>query len=183
VTPDRLPADGSLHQPDQRSCGPSALVVARLLLDERYADSVLPGGAVLFRSEVLDLHQRVTRPVLAGRLQLPWPRALGTPPWAVARDLSLLPPPTRSRARLVLRRRSAYDRVGAALRRGRPVPLYVGSRWLPRHVVLVVGTLGDGLQLYDPAAGRVVEETRAAFETRRLRLSGWDRPWIAVLPV
>jgi hypothetical protein len=82
----------------------------------------------------------------------------------------------------VLRRRPAYDRVAAAVRRGRPVPLYVGSRWLPRHVVLVVGALDDGLQVYDPAAGRVVEVTRAAFETSLLRLSGWDRPWVAVRP-
>jgi hypothetical protein len=182
VTPDLLPSDGSLHQPDQRSCGPSSLVVARLLLDKEYADSVLPGGADRFRSEVLSLHRAVTRPVLAGRLQLPWPRALGTPPWAVAGELSALPPPVRCRARLVLRRGAAYDRVLAGVRSGRPVPLYVGSRWLPRHVVLVVGARDDGLDVYDPAAGRVVAVTREAFTGAGLGLSGWGKPWFIVTP-
>lgn len=182
MTPDALPSDGSLRQPDQRSCGPSSLVVARLLLDERYAGSVLPGGSSRFRDEVLGLHRRVTRPVLAGRLQLPWPRALGTPPWAVARELSTIPPPAASRARLVLRRGPAYERVESALRGGRPVPVYVGSRWLPRHVVLAVGARDEGLDVYDPAAGRLVAVSRGAFTTSRLRLSGWDRAWFVVLP-
>ena len=68
---------------------------------------------------------------------------------------------------------------------GRPVPAYVGSRWLPRHVVLFlgpVGSTGDRLRCYDPATGRVVEVGREAFVQHRLGLSGWDRPWLVVLP-
>src|SRR4029453_17690952 len=75
-----------LAQPDQRSCGATALVVARMLLDRDYADLLavgrppVPGLAVpgslasRFRDEVLALHRRVTGPVdPTGRLQLPWP--------------------------------------------------------------------------------------------------------------
>ena len=77
---------GGLRQPDQRSCGAACLVVARMLLDPAYADL----AARAFRPEVLGMHGRVTGPVDArGALQVPWPRALGTPPWAVARQLSL----------------------------------------------------------------------------------------------
>lgn len=182
MTPDLLPSDGSLRQPDQRSCGPSSLVVARMLLDEGYAEAVRRGGQAGFRSAVLDLHRALTRPVLAGRLQLPWPRAWGTPPWAVARELSSLPPPQRHRTRLVLHRDAAYARVVVAVGAARPVALYVGNRWLPRHVVLVVGIRDDGLEVYDPAAGRVVAVPRTAFLAARLRLSGWDRAWFVVLP-
>ncbi len=90
-----------LVQPDERSCGAAVLVVARALLDRGYAELlvsgrhpgtgfVLPGSlADRFRHETLAMHARVTGLVdAAGRLQVPWPRALGTPPWAVARQLS-----------------------------------------------------------------------------------------------
>ena len=175
---------GSLRQPDQRSCGASALVVARMVLDPAYADGV---DAQRFRREVLDLHRRVTRPVdAAGRLQLPWPRALGTPPWAVARQLSSTGavdlPPLRYRWRLVLDRATAYDRVLAAVRAGRPVALYVGNRWLPRHVVLAIGAREDALEVYDPASGRRESVPRDAFVAARLGLSGWGRPWFVVAP-
>jgi hypothetical protein len=184
---DALPDDGSLRQPDQRSCAPSALVVARILLDDEYAGLVLPGSSSRFRDEVLALHRRVTRPVdTSGRLQVPWPRALGTPPWAVARQLSALGsadrPPVRYRTRLALGRAAAYGRVVAGLASGRPVVLYVGSRWLPRHVVLAVAARADGLAVYDPAPGRCVTVSREAFVEARLGLSGWDRPWFVVLP-
>ncbi len=62
------------------------------------------------------------------------------------------------------------------------MPLYVGSRWLPRHVVLVTATTGDGLRVYDPAQGKVVTVSRGAFVDAKLGLSGWDRPWFTILP-
>jgi len=188
-----------LVQPDRRSCGAGVLVVARMLLDSGYAELVATGrhpvtGFVLpgaladrFRHEVLAMHRRVTGPVdAAGRLQLPWPRALGTPPWAVARQLSATgrPPVRHSVITVGAGRDAVFDRVVAAAAAGRPVPVYVGNRWAPRHVVLVVGVAPgreDRLRCYDPARGRVVEVEREAFVRGRLGLAGWDRPWGAVL--
>lgn len=186
-----------LRQPDQRSCGASVLVVARMLLDDAYAGFVaggrhggtgfaLPGTmAARFRHEVLDMHRRVTGCVdVSGHLQAPWPRALGTPPWAVARQLSGTGsedhPARRHTAHLVTDRAAAYDRLVAATTGRRPVPLFVGSRWLPRHVVLVLGEAGTGLRCYEPARGRLCDVTRDDFVAARLGLAGWDRPWFIV---
>ena len=71
-----------LVQPDQRSCGAAVLVVARMLADHGYGREVAAAESVTarFREEVLATHRRVTAPVEGGRLQVPWPRALGTPP-------------------------------------------------------------------------------------------------------
>jgi hypothetical protein len=224
-----------LVQPDHRSCGAAVLVVARALLDQGYAELLvsgrhpgtglaLPGSlADRFRHEALAMHARVTGPVdAAGRLQVPWPRALGTPPWAVARQLSAtggsaaaggsvasggsaasggavaaggsggavavgggLP---RVRHRVVPAwpdRGALLDRIVAATAEGRPVPVYVGNRWAPRHVVLFLGGSagrGDGLRCYDPARGWVVDVDRRAFVRGRLGLGRWDQPWFAVLP-
>jgi len=194
VLPERL------VQPDRRSCGASVLVAARMLLDRGYADLVTTGrhpvtGFSLpgtlpdrFRSEVLGMHRRVTGLVdVDGRLQLPWPRALGTPPWAVARQLSATGRPGVGQAVVPVHggRGEVFDRIAAEVATGRPVPVYVGNRVAPRHVVLFVdlppGRV-DRLLCYDPACGRVVEVEREAFVRGRLRLAGWDRPWFAVLP-
>lgn len=168
-------------QPDQRSCGATALVMARFLADPEYAARVAAPEA--FRTEVLALHRRVTSSVdAAGRIQLPWPRLLGTPPWAVARHLSATTG-TAYRVRHALWHRDAvFDRVVAAVAAGHPVALYVGNAWLPRHVVLAQGTLDRALRVYEPAGGRLVDVTRDAFAAGSLGLAGWDRPWFMVVP-
>jgi hypothetical protein len=190
-----------LGQPDQRSCGAAVLVVARMLLDRDYAELLASGrhpvtGSALpgplpdrFGHEVLAMHARVTGPVDAtGHLQVPWPRALGTPPWAVARELSALSgldvPARRYGWHLArLRPGTAFDRAAAGVDAGRPVGLYVGSTWLPRHVVLAVARASpDSLWIYDPGRGARVEVTRAAVESGALTFGRWDRLWFDVSP-
>jgi hypothetical protein len=177
-----------LRQPDRRSCGAAVLVLARMWRDPDLAARVLAHGD--FAARVLATHREVTGPRDAsGRAQLPWPRALGTPPWAVARHLPPGPgrPGASHRARLVLpwRRGRRWDDLVVALASGHPVPVYVGNRLLPRHVVLAL-PLPDGpagsVEAYEPSAGQVVTVTREAFLAGRLRLGGWRTPWFVVLP-
>ena len=148
-----------LPQPDQRSCGPAAMVVARAQADPSFAD----GLAGRFAVEVLAAHRRLTRRRLHGRLQVPWPRALGTPPWALARELTALTG-TRHRAHLV---RWSHDVEPG------PGALYVGDRWLPRHVLLVLG--GDPPRCYNPAGGRVLPLDSPT-------LTSWRTRWFVVTP-
>jgi hypothetical protein len=166
-----------LAQPDRRSCGAAVLVVARMLHDPAYADLVEDR----FADEVLDTHRRTTGPVdAAGALQLPWPRALGTPPWAVARQMTATSG-VRYRSRVVRpwRRQAELDRIVRAAADGHPVPVYVGSRRLPRHVVLV---LDEELRVYEPSAGRRVRMRVGDFVDGELELASWSRPWFSVLP-
>jgi hypothetical protein len=174
-------------QPDQRSCGAATLVVARSIADPAYADRLADGvpgatGTVQdrFAVEVLATHRRTTRAVSAsGTAQVPWPRHFGTPPWAVAHELEAITGiGWRTLAVTPWDRRDALSAVRAAARL-RPVPLYVGSRWLPRHVVLV---LDEDLRTYEPSSGRVVTFAAERFTKARLDLAGWSSPWFAVLP-
>ena len=57
--------------------------------------------------------------------------------------------------------------------------MFVGSRWIPRHVVLV---LDADLRVYEPSSGRVVTITADDFVQARLSLAGWSNPWFSVLP-
>jgi len=170
-----------LTQPDQRSCGPSSLVAAHMLLDPAYAATQNPKA---FAGSVLALHRQLTAPSFGGRAQLPWPRALGTPPWAVAHAMSSYAgTPYRTRVVRWGKRAKDFDALHAAVTAGRPCPMYVGDGWLPRHVVLAVAPTASGVQVYNPARGTVGEVTREAFEAGDLRSIGsWRRPWFAVVP-
>jgi hypothetical protein len=173
-----LDAVRGLSQPDQRSCGPSSLVAARMLVDPVYAATMNPHA---FAAEVLTLHREVTS---ASGSRIPWPRALGTPPWAVARAMSTYAGvpysttvvPFHDRGKLV-------TRMQAALSAGLPVPFFIGSRWLPRHVVLAVADLPDGVTVYNPANGRLVPMTASDFAASKLTtLGSWTKPWFVILP-
>jgi len=179
----------NLAQPDQRSCGSSSLVAARMLLDPSYAERVLAlDRSSGFATEALTMHRRVTGLVDArGAPQIPWPRVIGTPPWAVARQMSALSgpdlPAVDHDTHLVLGDRDGIvSRMSEACDAGRPVPFYVGDRWLPRHVVLAVGTTPDGLRVYNPAPGAVTAVRTRDFLASSLPFGRWTRPWFVVLP-
>lgn len=151
------------RQPDRRTCGPSVLVVAQELATGR------PGPWTDFEPRVLAMHRRVNRW---------WPRALGTTPRAVARELG-----DRRVAWVRTSPGAGFDRALAAVRAGELVPMYVGSRWLPRHVVLALGeSASGGLRCYEPSRGHVVDVDRAEVTRRRLRLAGWAYLWCVVTP-
>jgi hypothetical protein len=82
------------------------------------------------------------------------------------------------------RRNQAYDRVLAGLQTGLPVPLYVGSGLLPRHVVLLLDEGEAGaVDVYNPARGRLTTMSRDAFVARKLGLGSWHVPWFTVTPL
>ena len=176
-----------LRQPDPTTCGSCCAVRARMVLDDGYDAWVRadPGGT-RFREEGLAAHRRTNRAVDArGRLQLPWPPALGTWPWALAREVTAVSGlPHVVRPVLPWRREAAYGDVRLAVTDGHPVPVYVGNALSARHVVLALpgGRGAEELAVYDPASGEDVRLPRSAWERAMLRLSGWDRPWFLVLP-
>jgi hypothetical protein len=168
-----------LSQPDRRSCGAASLVMARRLVRPAYA--ALVGDQAVFAHETSTLHRRVTSLAdTTGAWQVPWPRALGTPPWAVARELGIL-----TGRPYAVRQVRLGRRVWPLLERAtpqQPVAVFVGDRFLPRHVVLVTGTEAGGARTYEPSAGVDVVVSSGRWERGDLALAGWDRPWLVVSP-
>ncbi|WP_435770740.1 hypothetical protein [Nocardioides sp. SYSU DS0651] len=164
------PAD--LRQPDRRTCGAATALAARAILEGwRPVDPP---------SEILAEHRRLTSVGSArGRLQLPWLRALGTPPWALVNLMRSLTGmgiatvsarPRPAIAYLVLREQLS----------DRPVVVYLGNRWLPRHVVLAVGSTPEGIEVFDPAAGRIVQVDEERWTRHRVGVAGWSHFWFVV---
>jgi hypothetical protein len=149
------------------------LVVALAVGDEAYAGRVAPR----WDAEVLGMHRRTTSLAdAAGRTQLPWPRLLGTPPWSFARARSAM-----TGRRHVVRRRTLAGLL-SSIEEGVPVGLYVGSRWLPRHVVLALSATDTHVHVYDPARGAVVPLPLEDLRRGRVDVGGWTRWWWAVVP-
>ncbi|HWJ80660.1 MAG TPA: hypothetical protein VNS55_00380 [Nocardioides sp.] len=172
------PADvdpAALRQPDRVSCGPTTVVAARMLLDPAWRPADVP-------AEVLAAHRALTGLTgPTGRTQLPWPTALGTPPWAIAGVLSDL---TGARVRSSLARwraPAAYDDLLQRVAQ-RPVAVYIGSTWLPRHVVLAFDAAPDGssVRVLDPARGRLVDVAADRWRTQQVDVAGWSALWFVV---
>jgi hypothetical protein len=195
--------DTGPRQQSSVTCGSACLTVARMLVDPAFAhwvatgEGVRPGSpagtspAERFAGYERIVHRR-TNTLALGRegVNLPWPRMLGTPPWGAKRELELGAAGMGARyavtslrsmtqARLV----QAFERLNAVVSDGMPGLLYVGSRTLPRHVLLILpGNGDDRLDVYDPADGSVRARSVRSFASHRLALSGWDVPWFVVAP-
>ncbi|WP_322936903.1 hypothetical protein [Nocardioides bizhenqiangii] len=171
------PADlrpAALKQPDARSCGAASVVAARVLLTSWRPDD--PGTAI--RSE----HRRLTSSHShRERFQVPWPRRLGTPPWAVANALTALTGERIATVNARPRPGLGYDVLVEQVRT-RPVGVYVGNRWLPRHVVLAIAAADDGaaVRVFDPARGDLVAVPRERWQTHRVGAGRWSHLWFVL---
>ena len=138
------------------------------------------------------LKRRSTATALFG---LPWPAALGTPPWGAARvarfpGVAFHHQPVDDTDRVHLGR--VLDAVELALAAGVPVPLYSGGDssggWAtatPRHVVLAVGRGPGGLRVFEPGHGRLHTVSRRALATGgtpQPGLGGWPHLAWLLLP-
>lgn len=185
------------------TCGSACLTVARMLVNPEFAHWIVTGegpradapeGAsekARFAAYERIVMSRTNR-LYAGdhRLNLPWPRALGTPPWGARKELEFGASRRGTdyelrtfRGERTVGLRAAHDRLVQVVAAGEPALLYVGNALMPRHVTLVLPGDGDRvLDVYDPATGVVGQLDVDSFAERRLRISGWDVPWVAVQP-
>ncbi|MDQ1733409.1 MAG: hypothetical protein QOK10_3568 [Pseudonocardiales bacterium] len=194
----------TLRQPDATTCGSAALVLARMLADGQLSRQILgvrsawgtdsDGVQARFAAEVLMTHGRTNRVRdCAGRLQIPWPRALGTLPSAAARYLGGgsipgEPVPFASPYKVSVvdpsHRERAFQRLIASAGDGYPCPVYVGDGYSPRHVVLALPGSADGrIRYYEPSAGTLQNWDLALFTGPDFTVAGWPQPWLLVAPL
>lgn len=201
------------RQTDGTTCGSSVLAMLAAAGDPTLAYWLVTGRALAgYRSPELDGVGDAAGPAVRfGDLQealkrrsnaravlglLPWPAALGTPPWGAVRVArfpgvayrSVLVDDTRPTEVAVVLARAAR-----ALDRGVPVPLYTGgdaalglATAVPRHVVLLTARTPDGFTVYEPSTGRLLALTTDEVTSPRgpiPALGDWSHVCWALLPV
>ncbi|WP_374927720.1 hypothetical protein [Kytococcus sedentarius] len=171
------------------TCGAASLVVAQRLLERMplpAADD--PVEAEDFQGAEFARFGRTNNPWEAGVLRMPWPMALGTPPWGALAELRGIVRAERGgqpRYVMDLVRRGGAGALGEALQSvgaHEPALLYVGTRMMPRHVCVVAEDVAGRLALYDPARGSVVEADVDALAAGEQKVAGWSQPWVAIAP-
>lgn len=204
------PGAAAPRQTTATTCGSACLVVARSLADPSFAawldgapaPAALAGapfaGAPLAAVAPADRFARYealvkARTVAARGLrgpQVPWPGALGTPPWTALAELVAAQGCSPRDYRVdVLRHRPVAERarrlraLGEAVRPGRAALLYVGSATMPRHVCLVAqpDAAGDVI-VYEPSRGEVTVLDADAIASGAQGFGGWPLPWVALVP-
>lgn len=184
-------------QPDRATCGSCCLVLARMINHPEYARTILapppdehvPDVAAHFHADVLAMHE-LTSSLRdeTGRRQLPWPKSLGTHPWAVARRMGEPGGCGVTGSAYAVRyadpgRLDAHiDAIETALSAGHCVPIFIGDGACPRHVLLAVDTEGHAIGVYDPSRGTRVVVGRDAIRTSTIDVAGWDQLWLSILP-
>lgn len=183
------------RQPDQVSCGASSLVFSRMVHDRAYAARIIAVDdaarrTLRWNAEVRSMHRQVSGlRDHDGVPQWPWLRIVGTSPWGAARQMQ----GGAGRSGLAHSRYGVctlnpdelgteFDRITATVQAGHTVPLYVGTDARPAHVVLVLSSDADRLNVYEPHRGRIVRLGRDEFATGTFDLGGWSVPWFTVLP-
>ncbi|MDP3967635.1 MAG: hypothetical protein Q8Q02_05095 [Nocardioides sp.] len=164
-----------LRQPDPTTCGPACLVFAALLRDPAHGGVLAaPDPQRAFAAIVLDLHPRVRRV---------WPQRYGATPWAVARAMREVTgtPHSVRWVRGRRGRRTSWASLSATVAAGEPMVVFVGSRFLPRHVVLAHVTDGARVGAYEPGSGRTVTATAEHLLAGRPPW-GFPVPWALVTP-
>lgn len=178
-------------QTDQRTCGIAALAafVARNDADNganflRYC-SASSGDVARLQG---DLHR------IASWVGMPWPRALGTSPWALA---TLATRATRRTYRMVAWNASGAEVVREAWAAGFDVMMYTGQQVVPRHVVLLLGRGSaqacpahkEAASVFEPASGQIFEISPEELTAKRwsgkagkAHWGWWTRPLMAVVP-
>ncbi|QRO87975.1 hypothetical protein [Kytococcus sedentarius] len=171
------------------TCGAASLVVAQRLLERMplpAADD--PVEVEDFQGAEFARFGRTNNPWEAGVLRVPWPMALGTPPWGALAELRGIVRQERGgqpRYRMDLVRWGRVGSLGESLQSvgtHEPALLYVGTRVVPRHVCVLAEDAGGRLALYDPAHGSVVEADVDALAAGEQRVAGWSQPWVAIAP-
>lgn len=171
------------RQVDATTCGIAALAVvaARASADPGY----LTASRERVERTQLELH------AIAARIGVPWPQALGTSPWSLAR---LAGAATGVRYGIVLAGAGARRRIDGALVSGRDVLVYTGgsrvplSGLIPRHVVVLLAHEGapDSYEVFEPSSGRVYRVAPDDFyshaESALPALGHWRRVLFALVP-
>jgi len=179
-----------IGQYNDNTCGPTAVLAARMYVDPLYALYLTTGGRPGTAEESEQRFRRRLREEerrIQDEIDVLWPQVAGTPPWGLSRRMS------QDRAALGRRYRwrPALPATGAdrallrqaltAANRGFPVPVLIGDV-VPRHYVLLLRHDDAGAWFYEPTSAEIVVVPRRDLERRDFDRLGYPHLAGVILP-
>jgi hypothetical protein len=188
---DLLDPDGSgwvayrsapVQQPDDTSCGPMTILMARAMADPLYALYLTTGdstdrvdaGPEQFQARLTAEEHRVH--AATNRF---WPQRLGSTPLGISNELNRYADALGVRYRPRLADRSALTDAALAAGNGHPVPVLIGD-WIPRHYILLIGRAGGDLLFYEPGYATVGSLNEQDFLHGKLNVIGFHHIYAVI---
>ncbi len=174
-----------VQHPDDTSCGPMTVLMARAMADPYYALYLTTGnstdrsdaGADQFQARLTAEEHRVH--AATNRF---WPERLGSTPFGMSEELNRYAGALGTRYQAQLAARSTLANAAEAAGDGHPVPVLIGD-WILRHYILLIGRTGDDLTYYEPGYATVGHLSEQAFEHGKINVIGFHHIYAIDQPV
>ncbi|MFC6160193.1 hypothetical protein [Kribbella jiaozuonensis] len=190
---DLLDPDGSgwvdyrsapVQQPDDTSCGPMTILMARAMADPLYALYLTTGDSTVRADAAAGQFQaRLTAEEhrIHAETNRFWPQRLGSTPLGMSNELNRYADALGTHYRPRLANRSALADAADAAGNGHPVPVLIGD-WIPHHYILLIGRVGADLLYYEPGYATVGSLNEQNFLHGKLDVIGFHRIYAVVTP-
>jgi hypothetical protein len=171
-----------VQQPDDTSCGPMTVMMARAMADPFYALYLTTGdstdrsnaGPDEFQARLTAEEHRIH--AATNRF---WPERLGSTPFGISDELNRYAGALGTRYQARLADRSTLADAAEAAGDGHPVPVLIGD-WIPRHYILLIGRAGDDLTFYEPGYATVGHLSAQAFTHGNINVIGFHHIYAVV---
>ncbi|TDW22023.1 hypothetical protein EV650_0855 [Kribbella kalugense] len=190
---DLLDPDGSgwvayrsspVQQPDDTSCGPMTILMARAISDPFYSLYLTTGdttdradaGAEQFQARLTAEEHRIH-----AETNRFWPQSLGSTPLGMSNELNRYAAALGTRYQARPADGSTLSDAAEAAGNGQPVPVLIGD-WIPRHYILLIGRAGGDLIYYEPGYATVGHISEQDFVQGKIDVIGFHRIFAVVRP-
>jgi hypothetical protein len=173
-----------VQQPDDTSCGPMTIMMARAISDPYYSLYLTTGdstdradaGAEQFQARLTAEEHRIH-----AETNRFWPQRLGSTPLGISNELNRYAGALGTRYQARLADRSALADAADAAGNGQPVPVLIGD-WIPRHYILLIGRAGSDLTYYEPGYATVGHLNEQDFVRGKINVIGFHHINAVVRP-
>ncbi|MEU4294842.1 hypothetical protein AB0E63_42025 [Kribbella sp. NPDC026596] len=177
-----------MEQTDDTTCGSMTVLMARAMTDPLYVLYLTTGDSddrADARPEQFQARLTAEEHRIHAATNRFWPQRLGSTPGGVSSELSrhadALGGQYEPRLNTGTGGKSALADAVEAAGSGQPVPVLIGD-WIPKHYILLIGTDGAGLLVYEPGYATVDRINKQAFLNGKIDIVGFHHVYAVVTP-
>ena len=177
-----------VEQTDDTTCGSMTVLMARAMTDPLYALYLTTGDSddrADARPEQFQARLTAEEHRIHAATNRFWPQRLGSTPGGVSSELNrhadALGGQYEPRLSTGTGGKSALADAVEAAGSGQPVPVLIGD-WIPKHYILLIGSDGADLLVYEPGYATVDRINKQSFLNGKIDVAGFHHVYAVVTP-